>query len=71
MISKIASGMIKQDTLAEIFNENLEFLVFFSLQPKNCKLNLQDTDTEEIILLYLAACDPTYHCFFLRGLNVY
>jgi hypothetical protein len=29
MMSKIASGMIKQDTLAEIFNESLEFLVFF------------------------------------------
>jgi hypothetical protein len=29
MISKIASGMIKQDTLTEIFNESLEFLVFF------------------------------------------
>jgi hypothetical protein len=29
MISKIASGMIKQDTLAEIFKESLEFFGFF------------------------------------------
>jgi hypothetical protein len=29
MISKIASGKIKQDTITENFNQSLEFLVFF------------------------------------------
>jgi hypothetical protein len=38
MISKIASGKIKQDTFTIFFNKNLEFLVFFRYNQRIANL---------------------------------
>jgi hypothetical protein len=61
----------KRQDKARYYNRNfqLKFKIFglFSLKPKNCKLNLQDT--EEVILLYLAARDLAYHCFFFERIE--